>query len=51
VIKLVENYADFKTLAYAVKQGLQEVIVKNIEGESISRKKLKSVAHNLNKDV
>jgi len=34
----VVNYADFKTLAYEVKQGLQELIVKNIEGESIGRK-------------
>jgi len=30
----VENYTDFEKLAHLIQHGLQEFIVKNIEGES-----------------
>ena len=30
----MENYPDFEKLAHVVQHGLQEFIVKNIEGES-----------------
>ena len=34
----MENYPDFKKLAYAIQHGLQGFIVKNIEGESTEAK-------------
>ena len=33
-IKRVESYPDFEKLAHVIQHGLQEFIVKNIEGES-----------------
>ena len=33
-IKRVESYPDFEKLAHVIQHGLQELIVKNIEGES-----------------
>ena len=33
-IKRVVNYTDFENLSYIIEHGLQEFIVKNIEGES-----------------
>jgi len=33
-MKRVENYTDFEKLAHLIQHGLQEFIVKNIEGES-----------------
>jgi len=34
-IKCVENYPDFEKLMHVIRHGLQEFIVKEIEGESM----------------